>query len=127
MKSSVLLAAMLSLFGFSALYSQTGPSPFPTIDADWPGKGPIRTFPYMNDNRKAFWDHRSQDQGAVVLVGDSLVGGVEKWEPLKKGVSQLVDRQPRDWWRHEPRGIVSLSGRCAGPASQGDCDVGRIE
>jgi len=39
------------------LAQQTGPTPFPDQkdEAAWPGKGPIRTFPYMTDNRKSFW------------------------------------------------------------------------
>ncbi len=90
MKSCLLFAALLSLLPFADVHSQTGPSPFPTSNADWPGKGPIRTFPYMTDNRKGFWRHRTQDQGAVVLVGDSLVAGAQKWEPLQKAFPNML-------------------------------------
>ena len=94
MKPSVSFAVLLSLFAFSPLHSQTGPSPYPESETDWPGRGPIRTFPYMTDNRNGFWQNRTQDQGAVVLVGDSLVAGAKKWEPLQNAFPGLliVDR-----------------------------------
>jgi lysophospholipase L1-like esterase len=54
-----------------------GPTPYPDPKdtAAWPGKGPIRCFGWMVDNRKAFWAHRDKDQGKIVLAGDSLTGG----------------------------------------------------
>jgi lysophospholipase L1-like esterase len=53
-----------------------GPTPFPDPknESAWPGKGPIRVFGWMVDNRKYFWTQREKDQGAVVFVGDSLTG-----------------------------------------------------
>jgi lysophospholipase L1-like esterase len=55
----------------------TGPTPYPDAknEAAWPGKGPIRSFGWMVDNRKYFWTQREKDQGAIVFVGDSLTGG----------------------------------------------------
>lgn len=52
------------------------PTPYPDKDdtASWPGQGPIRVFPWMTENRNFFWTRREKDQGAVVFVGDSLVG-----------------------------------------------------
>jgi len=85
-----LFVVLFSLSAFSKIHCQNGPSPFPANDADWPGKGPIRTFPYMNDNRKGFWDRRAQEQGAVVLMGDSLVAGAQKWDPLQKAFPDMV-------------------------------------
>lgn len=52
-----------------------GPSAYPAKPEDWPGKGVIRTFGWMNDNRTYFWKNRAKDQGAVVFAGDSLTGG----------------------------------------------------
>ena len=59
-----------------------GPTPYPDSknEAAWPGVGPIRCHPWMVDNRAWFWTQREKDQGAVVFVGDSLVGG---WKTLK--------------------------------------------
>ena len=55
----------------------SGPTPYPDAkdEAAWPGKGPIRSFNWMKDNRAYFWTQRAKDQGAVVLVGDSLTAG----------------------------------------------------
>ena len=54
-----------------------GPTPYPDPknEAAWPGKGPIRCFDWMVDNRKYFWTQREKDKGAIVFVGDSLTGG----------------------------------------------------
>jgi hypothetical protein len=51
------------------------PHPDPKNEAAWPGKGPIRSFGFMVGERQAFWNNRQMDQGAVVFVGDSLIGG----------------------------------------------------
>ncbi|MDF3057789.1 MAG: hypothetical protein K0R17_2004 [Rariglobus sp.] len=58
------------------LHAQNGPTPYPDSkdDAAWPGRGPIRTFNWMVDNRAFFWTQRDKAQNAVVFVGDSLVG-----------------------------------------------------
>lgn len=58
----------------SAAEQKTGPTPFPSNDADWPGKGVVRKFGWMVDNRNYFWTQRQQAQGSVVFVGDSLTG-----------------------------------------------------
>ncbi len=51
-----------------------GPTPYPDPkdEAAWPGKGPIRVFGWMVENRKYYWSQREKDQGAVVFTGDSL-------------------------------------------------------
>jgi len=62
------------------LAAADGPTPYPDSknDAAWPGKGPIRVFGWMNDNRKYFWTQRQKDQNAIVFAGDSLTGN---WKP----------------------------------------------
>ncbi len=78
---SFLLPALLPLLGLAApmLQAADGPTPYPDAKNElaWAGKGPIRVFGWMVDNRAAFWKQREKDQGAVVFVGDSLTGG---WE-----------------------------------------------
>ncbi len=58
-----------------------GPTPFPKDPADWPGRGVIRVFQWMNDNRNYFWQNREKKQGAIVFCGDSLTGN---WSTLEK-------------------------------------------
>jgi lysophospholipase L1-like esterase len=72
LKSSVL--GLLALLCSGVLQAQNGPTPYPDSkdDAAWPGKGAIRSFPWMVDNRASFWTRRTRDQGAVVFAGDSL-------------------------------------------------------
>ncbi len=67
---------LLALLSSGVLHAQSGPTPYPDPknDAAWPGKGAIRSFPWMVENRASFWTKRTQDQGAVVFVGDSLTG-----------------------------------------------------
>lgn len=54
-----------------------GPTPYPSPNDDkaWPGKGPIRHFGWMTQNRNTFWSQRTADQGKIVFVGDSIIGG----------------------------------------------------
>ena len=75
--SAILLAGLLALAPSRLPAQTTGPTPYPDAknEAAWPGKGPIRSFGWMVDNRKYFWTQREKDQGAVVLVGDSLTAG----------------------------------------------------
>lgn len=84
--ASVLLV-LLAVFG-TPLAAADGPTPFPDTkdESAWPGKGPIRSFPYMVGERKAFWGKRAQDQGAVVFTGDSLTGG---WKELATSFPKL--------------------------------------
>lgn len=76
-KLLIALAGILSLTPIAARAQVDGPTPYPDPknEAAWPGKGPIRSFGWMVDNRKYFWTQRAKDQGAVVLVGDSLTAG----------------------------------------------------
>ena len=73
--TSALLLAIAFTAGFAQIApAADGPTPYPDPkdEAAWPGKGPIRTFGWMVDNRKAYWAQREKDQGAIVFVGDSL-------------------------------------------------------
>jgi lysophospholipase L1-like esterase len=73
----LLLAALICLTAAPVLSARAdGPTPFPDVkdEAAWPGKGPIRVFPWMVENRNYFWTRRTNDQGAIVFVGDSLTG-----------------------------------------------------
>lgn len=72
---------LLSLSLTAVLLAQGGPSPYPpkSDEAAWPGSGPIRVGEWMDHNRAAFWQQREKGQGAVVFVGDSLIGG---WKGL---------------------------------------------
>jgi lysophospholipase L1-like esterase len=76
---TALISAVLSLVCPLSVQSEPTPYPDPNDEAAWPGVGPIRTGPWMNDNRAYSWTQREKDQGAVVFVGDSLVGG---WKGL---------------------------------------------
>lgn len=77
-----------SLLSLAAPLFADGPTPYPGKDdeASWPGVGPIRSEPWMVDNRAWFWTQREKDRGAVVFVGDSLVGG---WKGLAKSFPGL--------------------------------------
>jgi len=74
------LACLLIALSASVARADDGPTPYPDQkdEAAWPGKGPIRVGNWMTDNRKGFWANREKDQGKIVLVGDSLLGG---WKP----------------------------------------------
>lgn len=104
----------------------TGPTPYPDQkdEAAWPGKGPIRSFGWMVDNRTYFWTQREKDQGAVVLVGDSLTAGwkapvlAQAFPGLKianRGVGGdtsrgVLFRFKEDVLDLKPRGIMLLVG-----------------
>jgi len=77
-----LLPLLLAVGLTPCLRAQDGPTPYPSSPDDWPGRGPIRTFKYMTDNRNSFWTRRNEDQRAIVLVGDSLMAG-KKWQALE--------------------------------------------
>ncbi|MBM0103184.1 hypothetical protein JM946_00425 [Steroidobacter sp. S1-65] len=64
--------------------TQSGPTPYPSSVEDWPGKGVVRVFGWMKDNRNFFWTERAKKQGAVVFAGDSLTGN---WKTLGKDFS----------------------------------------
>ena len=65
---------------------QPGPSPYPTEARAWPGEGAIRVFGWMKLDRARFWKDRERQQGAVVLAGDSLLGG---WKTAERDLQPL--------------------------------------
>jgi lysophospholipase L1-like esterase len=81
-----LAAIALAVLVTGTCAAADGPTPYPDPkdEAAWPGQGPIRNFPYMIGERKAFWNRRQLDQGTVVFVGDSLIGN---WSTLAKGTA----------------------------------------
>lgn len=60
--------------GHADATAASGPTPYPTAAAEWPGEGVIRVFGWMKDNRQSFWRQREQKQQSWVLAGDSLFG-----------------------------------------------------
>jgi lysophospholipase L1-like esterase len=77
--AKAVVAFLMLLAGTS--HAETGPTPFPQNEKDWPGKGVVRKFDFMIGERKAIWGRREAEQGAIVFVGDSLTGG---WKDLPK-------------------------------------------
>ena len=76
LKAAILL--LISLAFTPLLHAgDSGPTPYPDpkADAAWPGKGPIRCFDWMVQNRKAFWPKREADRGKIIFTGDSIIGG----------------------------------------------------
>src|SRR5688500_3811924 len=69
-----IIACVCAAYLCSTVRAETGPSPYPTQSADWPGEGVIRVFGWMKTNRESFWKQREQKRGAWVLAGDSLLG-----------------------------------------------------
>lgn len=59
--------------------AQSAPTPYPARAEDWPGKGVVRVFGWMKQNRDYFWTERARKQGAIVFAGDSLTGN---WKSL---------------------------------------------
>lgn len=74
LRTKALFFLALAAGGF--LHAQDGPTPYPNVhdESAWPGRGPVRVFNWMVDNRAFFWTQRAKGQDAVVFVGDSLIG-----------------------------------------------------
>lgn len=77
LKAIATLLPVILLNGSLLQAQQSGPSPYPDAKAEaaWPGKGPIRYFGWMTDNRKSFWSKREADRGKIIFTGDSIIGG----------------------------------------------------
>jgi lysophospholipase L1-like esterase len=77
LNAAFLLLSLILLQGAALQAQPSGPSPYPDAkaEADWPGKGPIRSFGWMAENRKNFWAKREADRGKIVFTGDSIIGG----------------------------------------------------
>jgi lysophospholipase L1-like esterase len=78
-------ASAVALFGGALAASadvatQSGPTPYPGRAEDWPGKGVVRVFGWMKDNRDFFWSERAKHQGSIVFAGDSLTA---TWKTLR--------------------------------------------
>jgi len=69
-----------------AATGESGPTPYPESETDWPGVGVIRVFGWMTQDRQRFWSQREMNRGSVVFVGDSLIGG---WKALKHDFAPL--------------------------------------
>ena len=84
---SFLAVMVLASTSLHAQTTQTGPTPFPNPEDEtaWKGTGPIRVMAWMSDNRNYFWTQRDAKQGAVVFVGDSLIGN---WDFAKVKTAQ---------------------------------------
>lgn len=89
MRPAILFAALLLTASLgTSLLAADGPTPYPDAknEAAWPGKGPIRVFDWMVQNRAAFWKQREQAKGSVVFIGDSLTAG---WKDLAAAFPNL--------------------------------------
>ena len=81
------LIAMACACAPCAAQDATGPTPFPPKDSpQWPGKGVIRVFPWMTDNRNYFWTKRTEAQNSIAFVGDSLTGN---WTNIGKAFPKV--------------------------------------
>lgn len=79
-----LLSVIALMIGAPALSApdsaaKSAPTPYPARAEDWPGKGVVRVFGWMKQNRDFFWTERAKKQGAIVFAGDSLTG---TWKTL---------------------------------------------
>lgn len=119
-----LLFALLLVAPSGAGEAAKGPTPLPDANnqSAWPGRGPIRVFEWMPQNRDFFWTKRDADQGAIVFFGDSLTAN---WRSMKtdfagykvanRGIGGDVTRGTlfrlqEDVLDLNPRGIVLLIG-----------------
>lgn len=122
MSVAAICAGYLIVAGAQPNISDSGPSPYPQAEKDWPGEGVIRVFGWMKQNRESFWKQRERKQGAWVLAGDSLLGNWKTSEhdlaptlianrAIGGDVSRgLLFRFQEDVLDLHPRGIVVLIG-----------------
>lgn len=75
----VALSIVAHALGASETATQSAPTPYPARAEEWPGKGVVRVFGWMKQNRDYFWTERARKQGAIVFAGDSLTGN---WKTL---------------------------------------------
>jgi lysophospholipase L1-like esterase len=138
----LIIACLVAVYLSGTAVAQTGPSPYPSAAADWPGEGVIRVFGWMKDNRESFWRQREKQQGALVLAGDSLLGNwrtsQRDLEPRRTAnraiggdVSRgLLFRFKEDVLDLHPSGIVLLIGgndlSALQPTDQTARNIGRM-
>lgn len=77
--SALALLINTHAIGAPGTAAKSAPSPYPARAEDWPGKGVVRVFGWMKQNRDFFWTERAKKQGAIVFAGDSLTG---TWKTL---------------------------------------------
>ena len=92
----------------------------PANDDGLPGMGPLRRYAWFrklwHDKRTQWATEVQQDQGAVVLLGDSITQG---WnDRLPAGVPRHEGRQPRDQRRHDPRRADSACRTTCSPSTR---------
>lgn len=119
--SLLITAASFALFAL-AWAGNSGPTPYPSQEAGWPGQGVTRVYEWMNDNRQHFWSRRNKDKGAIVFAGDSLVAGwsglESRWHQVKvanRGIGGdvsrgLLFRLQEDVLDLQPHAVVLLVG-----------------
>lgn len=117
------LAAACSSLAFADSHSKNdGPSPYPSTAQEWPGRGVVRVFDWMSQNREHFWRERSKKQNSIVFAGDSLTA---QWPHLNaefpsvtvanRGIGGdvsrgLLFRFEEDVLALEPKAVVILIG-----------------
>lgn len=141
LRTIVLWSAIAVLFGMPSLSAQEKksqpepskqetPAPAPTdlpatLDG-LPGEGPLRQYPWFRNlwnSRRLEWSQKlTQDQGSLVLFGDSITQGwpsVETYFPgvkiANRGISGdttrgMLIRLPEDVLALNPKGLVLLMG-----------------
>jgi lysophospholipase L1-like esterase len=98
------------------------PTPYPARAQDWPGRGVIRVFDWMTENRRYFWRERERKQGGIVFAGDSLTAswrGLDAEFPQQRIANRgiggdvsrgLLFRFEEDVLALQPKAIVLLIG-----------------
>jgi lysophospholipase L1-like esterase len=101
---------------------RSGPTPYPTSSAKWPGRGAIRVFDWMMEYRKRFWLEQDRYRNSIVFAGDSLTAN---WRSLAEDFPQaklanrgiggevsrgLLFRFDEDVLALRPKAIVMLIG-----------------
>ena len=98
------------------------PTPYPARAQDWPGRGVIRVFDWMSENRRHFWRERARKQGSIVFAGDSLTAlwrGLDAEFPQQRIANRgiggdvsrgLLFRFEEDVLELQPKAIVLLIG-----------------
>lgn len=128
----------LLLFGFATASGSApaaGPTPYPERIEEWPGRGEVRVFPWMIENREYFWKQRQASRDAIVLSGDSLLAGWKEPETdlpglkiVNRGIGGdtsrgLLFRFEEDVLDIDPRAIVILIGTNDLSARQAPADI----
>lgn len=84
---ALLCGAVLAHADAQVSATASAPTPYPKRVEDWPGRGVVRIFGWMEENRRHFWRERERKQGSVVFVGDSLTAS---WPQLASDFPALT-------------------------------------